>query len=77
MSRINRLLKDEVDRPSPATLMQLADALNLSACDLFTLADHPYPNLADILRAHYHLPDEAITKINAIISDYAAPERNR
>lgn len=77
MSRINRLLKDEVDRPSPATLMQLADALNLPPCALFTLAGHPYPSLDDILRADYRLPDEAITKIHDIISGYAATERSR
>jgi transcriptional regulator with XRE-family HTH domain len=77
MSRINRLLKDEVGRPSPATLMQLSDALNLPVCGLFTLAGHPYPSLDDILRADYRLPDEAVAKIHDIIRDYAASERNR
>jgi transcriptional regulator with XRE-family HTH domain len=76
MSRINRLLKDEVDRPSPATLVHLADALQLSTCRLFGLAGHPYPDLDDVLRGEYRLPDEAIARIHDIINDYAAPEGN-
>jgi hypothetical protein len=54
--------------------MQLADALELSACRLFALAGHPYPTLGDVLRTDYGLADEAITKVNAIIDAYAAPE---
>jgi transcriptional regulator with XRE-family HTH domain len=76
MSRINRLMKDEVDRPSPATLMQLANALDLSACALFTLAGHPYPEFDDMLRTDYGLPDEAITKIRDIIHGHATSEGN-
>jgi transcriptional regulator with XRE-family HTH domain len=74
MSRINRLLKDEVERPSPATLVQLADALNLSASGLFALAGHPYPDLDDVLRNDYGLPDQAIAKVHDVIRAYAAPE---
>ena len=74
MSRINRLVKDEVERPSPATLIQLADVLNLSACGLFTLAGHPYPNLDDMLRNDYRLPGEAIAKVHDVIDTYSAPE---
>jgi transcriptional regulator with XRE-family HTH domain len=74
MSRINRLLKDEVDRPSPATLVRLADALSLSACGLFALAGLPYPNLDDVLRTDYRLPHEAIAKVREVIAEYTAPE---
>ena len=77
MSRINRLLKDEVDRPSPVTLMRLADTLSLSACGLFALAGHPYPGLDDMLRNDYGLPGEAITKVHDVIRTYSAPEGKR
>jgi transcriptional regulator with XRE-family HTH domain len=74
MSRINRLLKDEVERPSPATLVRLADALDLSTCQIFTLAGHPYPDLDDLLRTDYGLPDDAITKVHDVLYEYAALE---
>jgi hypothetical protein len=67
-------LKDDVERPSPATLVQVADALNLSASGLFALAGQPYPDLDDVLRNDYGLPDQAIAKVHDVIRTYAAPE---
>jgi transcriptional regulator with XRE-family HTH domain len=77
MSRINRLLKNEVDRPAPATLVHLADALGLSACRLFTLAGHPYPDLDDVLRSDYGLSAEAVATVRATIAAYTVPEGSR
>jgi transcriptional regulator with XRE-family HTH domain len=74
MSRINRLLKDEVERPAPASLVRLAGALNLSVAHLFTLAGHPYPNLDDLLRNDYGLPEGAITEVTQLV-DHLTPER--
>jgi transcriptional regulator with XRE-family HTH domain len=73
MSRINRLLKDEVERPAPASLVRLAGALNLSVARLFTLAGHPYPNLDDLLRTDYSLSEEEIAEVTQMI-DRLAPE---
>ena len=75
MSSINRLLKDEVEGPSPANLVRLAKALDLNPSELFALAGLPYPDLDDLLRNGYGLPEEAIVEIRAIIAEHTREER--
>ncbi len=75
MSSINRLLKDEVDEPSPTSLVRLAKVLDLNPSELFGLAGLPYPELDDLLRNGYGLPDEAIQEIRAIIAEHTREER--
>jgi transcriptional regulator with XRE-family HTH domain len=74
MSSINRLLKDEVAEPSPASLVRLAKVLDLTPSELFALAGLPYPDLDDLLRNGYGLPEEAITEIRAIIDEHTGGE---
>ena len=66
MSSVNRLLKDEVEQPLPAHLVQLARALELNASDLFLLAGLPLPqdvpSLEVMLRVEYGLPPEAVAE---------------
>jgi transcriptional regulator with XRE-family HTH domain len=69
-SRINRIVKDEVERPSPDTLVRLARTLNLSVARLFTLAGYPYPDLDDLLTTDYRLPQAAIAEIHQVISNH-------
>jgi transcriptional regulator with XRE-family HTH domain len=71
MSSINRLLKDEVAEPSPTYLVELAKVLDLNPSELFALAGLPYPDLDDVLRNVYGLPDEIITEIHSLIADHA------
>jgi transcriptional regulator with XRE-family HTH domain len=74
MSSINRLLKDKVAEPSPTSLVRLAKVLDLTPSELFALAGLPYPDLDDLLRNGYGLPDEAIAEIKAIIAEHAHGE---
>lgn len=74
MSSINRLLKDEVERPSPANLVRLAKVLELNPSELFTLAALPFPDLDDLLRTGYGLPEDAIAEIRAIIAAHSDRE---
>jgi len=62
-SRINRILKDNVEHPAPVSLVRLAGALGLSPARLFKLAGHPYPDLADLLRSDHGLSAEATAEI--------------
>jgi transcriptional regulator with XRE-family HTH domain len=75
---INRLLKDEVDKPNPEHLTRLADALELNASDLFMVAGLPIPrelpSIDALLRTEYDLPEEAVAEakrnIAAIVEKY-------
>ena len=75
---INRLLKDEVEKPNPEHLTRLADALELNASDLFMVAGLPIPrelpSIDALLRAEYDLPEEAVAEakrnIAAIVEKY-------
>lgn len=75
---INRLLKDEVEKPNPEHLTRLADALELNASDVFVVAGLPIPqgmpSIEALLRAEYDLPDEAVAEakrnIQAIAEKY-------
>lgn len=77
---INRLLKDEVEKPNPEHLTRLADALELNASDLFMVAGLPIPqgmpSIEALLRAEYSLPEEAVAEakrnIQAIVEKYDA-----
>lgn len=77
---INRLLKDEVEKPNPEHLTRLADALELNASDLFMVAGLPIPqgmpSIDALLRTEYDLPDEAVAEakrnIQAIVEKYDA-----
>lgn len=75
-SSIDRLLKDEVDEPTPDNLIWLADALELNAADLFVLAGLPIPtelpSLEPYLRTKYDLPPEALAEAQASIRDIVA-----
>ena len=66
MSTVNRLLKDEVERPSPAHLQHLAKVLELNPADVFLLAGlslpSEAPSLEVMLRTEYGLPPEAIAE---------------
>jgi transcriptional regulator with XRE-family HTH domain len=70
LSRINRIVTNEVERPSPETIKRLAGVLGLSLARLFTLAGYPYPDLDDLLRTNYRLPQSAIAKIHEIIEGH-------
>lgn len=74
MSSINRLLKDEVERPSAANLVRLAQVLNLKPGELFSLAGLPYPDLDELLREGYGLPEDAIAEVRAIVAEHTDPE---
>jgi transcriptional regulator with XRE-family HTH domain len=75
---INRLLKDEVEKPNPEHLTRLADALERNASDLFMVAGLPIPqgmpSIDALLRAEYDLPEEAVAEakrnIQAIVEKY-------
>jgi transcriptional regulator with XRE-family HTH domain len=75
---INRLLKDEVEKPNPEHLARLADALELNPSDLFMVAGLPIPqgmpSIDALLRAEYDLPEEAVAEarrnIQAIVEKY-------
>lgn len=68
VSMVNRLLHDEIARPSPVTLALIAEALNLSLARLFTLAGYPYPDIDDILRSDHGLSDEEISDLRSRLS---------
>lgn len=77
MSSVNRLLKDEVEQPSPEHLAALARALELNATDLFLLAGLPVPreaaSLEIMLRKNYGVSDQELPalkrQIEALIAD--------
>lgn len=77
---INRLLKDEVEKPNTEHLTRLADALELNASDLFMVAGLPIPrdmpSIDALLRAEYDLPEAAVAEakrnIAAIVEKYDA-----
>lgn len=74
VSKMNRLLNDEISRPSPVTLGLIADALNLSLVRLFTLSGYPYPDVDDLLRTDHGLSDEEISEFKGRLSGPSAPE---
>ncbi|WP_217921913.1 helix-turn-helix domain-containing protein [Miltoncostaea oceani] len=55
-------------RPTPDTLLALAQALELDEADLFALAGYRLPDrlpsFPAYLRAKYRMPDEAATQLN-------------
>jgi transcriptional regulator with XRE-family HTH domain len=71
-STLNRLLKDEVEFPSAATLMRLSKVLDLKPADVFAHAGITSPptssDLETLLRDEYGLSDQAIGKIHDIIA---------
>lgn len=69
-------VKDEVERPAPASLVRLAGALNLSVARLFTLAGHPYPNLDDLLKTDYGLSEEDIAEVTPMVDRLASEGRS-
>lgn len=85
MSNVNRLLKDEVERPIPDHLIALARALELNETDLFLLAGLPIPqqpaSLDIMLRKGYGVSDEEIPElkreIEALIAQHSSPVKNR
>src|SRR5262245_47647845 len=78
MSSVNRLLKDEVEQPSPEHLAALARALELNTADLFLLAGLPVPqeaaSLEVMLRKGYGVSDDDVPalkqEIEAIIAEH-------
>lgn len=71
MSRLYRLLNNEVASPAPASLMQLAGALDLSLARLFKLAGHPYPSVEDLLTTDHGLPEDAVADVIRMIDRLA------
>lgn len=80
-SSVNRLLKDEVEAPSPEHLMGLAQALDIRASDLFLLAGLPIPSeppsVDAMLRAEYGLSDEGLAEAKRHITAIAEGERKK
>lgn len=80
-SSVNRLLKDEVEAPSPEHLMGLAQALDIRASDLFLLAGLPIPSelptVDAMLRAEYDLSDEGLAEAKRHIAAIAEDEREK
>jgi transcriptional regulator with XRE-family HTH domain len=80
LSSVNRLLKDEVDEPSPEHLMGLAQALDLKASDLFLLAGLPIPNelpsVDAMLRAEYGLSEQGLAEAKRAVAAIADRERS-
>ncbi|MDQ7903090.1 helix-turn-helix transcriptional regulator [Phytohabitans sp. ZYX-F-186] len=81
MSSVNRLLKDEVEQPSPEHLTALARALELNATDLFLLAGLPIPEQAaslDImLRKGYGVSDDELPALKREIEALIAKHTDR
>jgi transcriptional regulator with XRE-family HTH domain len=81
VSSVNRLLKDEVDEPSPEHLVSIAEALDVSASDLFVLAGLPIPkelpSVDVMLRAEYGLSAEGLKEAKRQIAAIAEAERNK
>lgn len=63
---LNRLELDQVDNPSPDTLLRVAEALELNSDDLFTFVGYrsrtDLPSLAPYLRTKYRLPPNALAE---------------
>ena len=80
-SSVNRLLKDEVDEPSPEHLVSLAEALDVSASDLFVLAGLPIPkelpSVDVMLRAEYGLSEEGLKEAKRQIAAIARAEKQQ
>lgn len=78
-SSVNRLLKDEVEEPSPEHLVALAEALDLRASDLFLLAGLPIPkelpSVDVMLRTEYGLSEQGLAEAKRQIAAIAAAER--
>jgi transcriptional regulator with XRE-family HTH domain len=78
-SSIDRLLRDEVEEPSPDTLSRIASALELNAADLFVLAGLPIPkklpSVDVMLRTEYGLSDEGLAEAKRHIEAIAERER--
>jgi transcriptional regulator with XRE-family HTH domain len=74
-----RLLKDEVDEPSPDNLMSLAKALDLKASDLFLIAGLPIPrdlpSVDAMLRQEYGLSEKGLAEAKRQIAAIAERER--
>jgi transcriptional regulator with XRE-family HTH domain len=79
-SSIERLLRDEVDEPSPETLSRIASALELNATDLFVLAGLPVPkklpSVDVMLRTEYGLSEEGLEQAKRSIEAIAAKEQD-
>jgi DNA-binding XRE family transcriptional regulator len=80
-SSIERLLRDEVDEPSPETLARLASALELKASDLFVLAGLPIPkeipSVDVMLRSEYGLSEDGLAEAKRSIQEIARRERQK
>ena len=80
-SSVNRLLKDEVEAPSPDHIMKLATALDLTASDLFLMAGLPIPqklpSVDAMLRAEYGLSEEGLAEAKRQIEAIADEERDK
>lgn len=84
MSSVNRLLKDEVEQPSPEHLAALARALELNQTDLFLLAGLPVPteaaSLDIMLRKGYGVSDDELPalkrEIEALIAKHHKPSKD-
>lgn len=79
-SRITRW-EDDDSVPQPASLIALANVLELRTADVFSLAGLPLPeamtSLPAMLRAEYDLPPEAVADIQRYIAEVAAQHQGQ
>lgn len=81
LTTLNRLLKDEVVKPSPAHLARIAAALELDPADVFMVAGLPLPkslpSVDVVLRAEYGLSDAGLAEAKRFITEIADRERTQ
>ena len=70
-----RIEAGQVPKPDTDSLLAIATALDIPTADLFTasgwLPDSELPSLRPYLRTKYHLPPEALTKLEASVTAIA------
>jgi transcriptional regulator with XRE-family HTH domain len=76
LTSVHRLFHDQVAKPNPAQLGQLARVLKVPVRALMSAARYPVPGGVDdldaALRAAYSVPDEAIAQMRAALDTIAA-----
>jgi transcriptional regulator with XRE-family HTH domain len=75
LTSVHRLFHDQVAKPNPAQLGQLARVLNVPVRALMSAACYPVSGVDDLdaaLRGAYAVPDEAIAQMRAALDTIAA-----
>jgi transcriptional regulator with XRE-family HTH domain len=80
LTSLHRLFHDQVVKPNPVQLAEIARALDVPPRVLLFAAHYPVPGGADgvdaALRAAYPVPDEAIAQMRAAVEAIAARYTN-